>query len=72
MLHYDPCRLVRQVKQFGKLIREGQLYNRPLPACPAGETVGVANVPVALLAAQTASPAGQAGRGRAAHLCTAI
>jgi len=32
----DPCRLVRQVKQFGA---GAVLYPRPLPACPAGEEV---------------------------------
>src|SRR5438094_975486 len=62
----DPCRLVRQVKQFGKLDRRVVLGFRPLPPCAAGEAVWEAKgiVKSRLLALQTASPAAQGGRGR--------
>ncbi len=36
----DPCRLVRQVKEFGRLQRNVKHSARPLPPCAAGEGVG--------------------------------
>src|SRR5579884_2880804 len=54
----DPCRLARQVKQFGARQRGTPFCPRPPPACPAGE--GVPWLPQR----RTSSPAGQAGGGR--------
>jgi O-antigen/teichoic acid export membrane protein len=56
----DPCRLVRQVKQFGQLDDAAGRPLRLLPDCPAGEEGR--DLPTAL-AAQTDSLAGRAGRG---------
>jgi O-antigen/teichoic acid export membrane protein len=56
----DPCRLVRQVKQFGQLDDAAGRPLRLLPDCPAGEEGR--DLPTAL-AAQTDPPAGRAGRG---------